>query len=295
MKQNSYSQIIILFISFVIVGSLAYSAGKKSDDGNISGAKNQRTQSFREEDVLPESGIVLPAVWDDLGLKMINAGVIDKEKFERLYDGRGGLTEAGKRLLEGSDNGKLVINSENSGLLLNLLWALGLGNKNEILENGPMSDKRYGGAGNFASTGGWTIAQDRAMDHYSKHSFMVLTPEQQALVEDVSKNIYRPCCGNSTHFPDCNHGMAMLGLLELMASQGATEGEMYDAALAVNSFWFPDTYMTIAKYLKSQGKNWSKADPKEILGFNYSSSQGYNTVLSKVKPEQFKGGGGCSV
>ena len=58
------------------------------------------------------------------------------------------------------------------------------------------------------------------MNHYSMHRFIVLTPEQQALVEKVSKGIYRPCCGNSVYFPDCNHGMAMLGLLELMASQG---------------------------------------------------------------------------
>ena len=51
-----------------------------------------------------------------------------------------------------------------------------------------------------------------------------------------------------------------------MASQGVSEEEMYKAALVVNSYWFPDTYITIAKYLKSQGKDWSQAVPKEILG-----------------------------
>jgi hypothetical protein len=44
-----------------------------------------------------------------------------------------------------------------------------------------------------------------------------LTAEQQALVEEVAAEIYRPCCNNSTLFPDCNHGMAMLGFLELLA------------------------------------------------------------------------------
>ena len=39
------------------------------------------------------------------------------------------------------------------------------------------------------------------------------------IVEEIAGNIYRPCCGNSTAFPDCNHGMAMLGLIELMVSQ----------------------------------------------------------------------------
>ena len=100
-------------------------------------------------------------------------------------------------------------------------------------------DPRYGGAENFASTGGWTLAKGRAMDHYSMHRFVELTPEQQALIEKVSKNIFRPCCRNSTYFPDCNHGMAMLGLMELMASQGASETEMMTKAQEVNDLWFP--------------------------------------------------------
>ena len=158
-----------------------------------------------------------------------------------------------------------------------------------------MSDKKYGGAGGFASTGGWTLARGDAMSHYSKHRFIVLTPEQQTLVEKVSKGIYRPCCGNSTYFPDCNHGMAMLGLLELMASQGVSEDEMYKSALVVNSYWFPDTYITIAKFLKSQGKNWESVDPKEILGFDYSSGAGFQKVKSKVENTGFKGGGSCGV
>ena len=125
---------------------------------------------------------------------------------------------------------------------------------------------------------------------------IVLTPEQQALVERVSMGIYRPCCGNSVYFPDCNHGMAMLGLLELMASQGADEDQMYRTALVVNSYWFPDTYITIAKYLKEQGKDWKMADSKEILGYNYSSGPGYQKLLEKIKNLEIKsGGGGCGV
>ena len=136
---------------------------------------------------------------------------------------QGGLDEETKKLLYQSGNGNLKITEENSGKILNLLWAFGLGNKNEILLKGPMMDPQYGGAGRFASTGGWTIAKGSAMEHYSNHEFIKLTKEQQTLVENVSQNIYRPCCGNSTYFPDCNHGMAMLGLLELMASEGVSE------------------------------------------------------------------------
>ena len=159
--------------------------------------------------------------WGNMGMKMVEAGVIDKYKFPNFYNEK-----------------NLLINSENSHMVLNTLWALGLGNKNPILENGPMVDPRYGGAENFASTGGWTLAKGNAMDHYSIHEFIKLTPEEQALVEAVAKHIFRPCCKNSTYFPDCNHGMAMLGLLELMASQGASEQEMYKIAGEVNGYWF---------------------------------------------------------
>ncbi len=178
-------------------------------------------------------------VWGNMGAKMVEAGVIDEDKFENLYRPRGGLTEMDKKLLYGTDNKNITITSENSGMMLNMLWAFGLANKNPILENGPMMDPKYGGAGNFASTGGWTLSKGNAMDHYSMHSFVTLTPEQQALVEKVSKGIFRPCCSNSTYFPDCNHGMAMLGLLELMASQGATEDDMNKTASEVNALWFP--------------------------------------------------------
>lgn len=61
-------------------------------------------------------------------------------------------------------------------------------------------------------------------------------------------HIFRPCCGNSTAFPDCNRGMAVLGLLELLLSQGATEDELYEAARVFNAYAFSETYITLAAY-----------------------------------------------
>ncbi|MCX6813115.1 MAG: hypothetical protein NTV77_01330 [Candidatus Azambacteria bacterium] len=248
-----------------------------------------------ESSQIANQTIELPIIWGNLGAQMINAGVIDRPQFEALYQSRGGLNDSDKQLLEDLQNGNLKVNQENADLLLNLLWAFGLGNKNPVLENGPMQEKQYGEAGNFASTGGWTLAKGDAMNHYSKHLFVVLTPQQQALVEQVSKNIYRPCCNNSTYFPDCNHGMAMLGLLELLASQGAGENQMYQTALQMNSFWFPDQYATIARHFASKGQTPSAISPKEILGINYSSASGYAKVESSLPREQNQGGGSCGV
>mgnify|MGYP003395009967 CR=1 FL=1 len=90
--------------------------------------------------------------------------------------------------------------------------------------------------------------------------------------------------------------MAMLGLLELMASQGVNEQEMYKTALAVNSYWFPDTYITIATHMKNQGVEWKNVNPQELLGANFSSAQGYARIVAQVvKPEQHRGGSGCGI
>lgn len=254
------------------------------------------TDKALEAEVLPSAGVELPVTWGNLGKQLVESGVIDQQKFADLYASRGGLDAETQKLLSGDNNDQLKITAANSGTLLNLLWAFGLGNKNDILTKGEMSDPKFGGAAGFASTGGWTLARGEAMDHFSKHALVTLTSEQQALVDRVSQGIYRPCCGNSTHFPDCNHGMAMLGLLELAASQGVNEETMYKMALAVNSYWFPDTYLTIAKFIKGQGGAWSQVDPRAVLDAPVSSAQGYKQILDQVQPVQPSGsGGGCGV
>ncbi|MDP3934635.1 MAG: hypothetical protein Q8Q46_00190 [Candidatus Giovannonibacteria bacterium] len=268
---------IILILMIIFAGVLIYNT-------NLPQIQPQQKTS---------GGFVLPVRWGDLGKKMVSAGVIDAKRFEEIYANRGGLNKETKELLYGENNGNLKVTSENSGIILNLLWALGLGAKNNILESGPMA--QYGDVGNFASTGGWTIAKGNAMDHYSRHPFMVLSKEQQALVENVSKNIYRPCCDNPTHFPDCNHGMAMLGLLELLASQGANEKQMYQTALQMNSLWFPEEYSTIARYLALKNQTLSSVEPKEILGRDYSSASGFRKIASLVPQVKSSGGSGCGV
>ena len=294
-KDNPYLlPVAIIVASVLISGSWVYNSrypSTASSEGNARAAASALVGK-----VLPADGVRLPAVWGDIGAKLVSVGAIDGERFKALYDQRGEFTDELDRLLFGSDNGQIVITRENADYLLNLFWALGLANENDILETGEMMTETNGDASRFASTGGWTMAKGSAMDHYSMHRFFTLTEEQQTLVDKVSRGIFRPCCGNSVHFPDCNHGMAMLGLLELMASKGATEQEMWDAALAVNSYWFPDTYMTIATYMQQRGTDWDDVDPKQVLGADFSSSAGYAQIAAQVtRPEQPGGGGGCSV
>jgi len=280
----------ILAAGALVAMTLAYGSSERG----LSTAQGSEAQL--QEAVLPADGVELPITWGDLGARLVEVGAIDPEKLAALYENRGGFPAEYRKMIEKNANERIVITNWNAGYLLNLFWALGLANENPILaDTTEMMNPGYGGAGNFASTGGWTLAKGSAMDHYSRHALVVLTEEQQSLVNSVSRNIYRPCCGNSTHFPDCNHGMAMLGLLELMASQGAGEADMYKTALAVNSYWFPETYLTIAAYMGGRGVDWADVSPKEVLGAKYSSASGYQSVMSQVKNlPQSGGAGGCS-
>ena len=297
-KEKSKSSNLALSIrvsAIILAGALIYSTGLKYQKGQSNLTKNASEGIASQNEVL--SSVKLPIKWGDIGQKMVQSGVIDLPQLESIYAGRGGLPKDQKALLAENYTEEVVMTQQNSAFMLNALWAFGLANKNPILEKGPMQDPQYGGAGGFASTGGWTLAKGDPMSHYSKYELVKLSPEQQLQVEKVSKNIYRPCCGNSTYFPDCNHGMAMLGLLELLAANGATESEMYATALGVNSLWFPDTYLTIAKYFEEKGVTWDKVDPKVALGADYSSGYGYANILSQVQTPEKKssGGGGCGV
>ena len=298
-KVENYMLPVSIIISVAMLsGAIMYTAKLKTERGPQITDKivTEENTSLLEESVLSSDGVILPVTWGDIGAKLVSVGAIDKDKFVAIYEERGTFTDEYKKLLFGKNDERLKITNENVGYLLNLFWALGLANKNEILESGEMSNPSYGGAGNFASTGGWTMSRGDSMEHYSRHKFFNLTDDQQTLVEKVSRGIYRPCCGNSVHFPDCNHGMAMLGLLELMASQGASEEDLWKTSLVVNSYWFPDIYTTIATYMKDRGILWNDVDPQEILGIDFSSAQGFAKISAQVNvPARSQKGGGCDI
>ena len=116
------------------------------------------------------------------------------------------------------------------------------------------------------------------------------------MVYQIAEHIFRPCCGNHTAYPDCNHGMAVLGLLELMASQGASVKELYQAALTFNSYAFSSTYLTLAVYFEGQGTAWLRVDAATVLGLDYSSAQGAKRIAAQVGPIPGapSSGGGCN-
>jgi len=268
------------------------------------GNKTTKGATVSLGEVNPDQGYEINATFGDLGPKMIALGVIDLEKFKAAYSASGlDLDQEQLAILTKGSDAKIKITSLNSKFLLNFFWAVGLANKTKILDEGEMVQQQGGrkGAGSFASTGGWTLAKGDAMKYYSKSSLIKLTPEQEKLVNDVASNIYRPCCNNSTSFPDCNHGMALLGVLELMAANGVGEQELYEAGKYFSAFWFPGNYTDLALYFKNkEGKNFADIDAKILLSKQYSSSSGWQAAKQWlgeqgiIEPPKQQGGG-CGV
>lgn len=263
--------------------------------------KQQKELGSIYEQVNPKDGYALSVSYGELGPQLIESGVIDYDAFAVIYENSGNPLSAEQIeiLRKGSDE-HIVVTAKNAHFLLNFFWAVGLANKNSILTDGPMVQNSGGQIERFASTGGWTLASKPITGLYASMNLIPLTAEQQKVVEEVAAAIYRPCCNNHTLFPDCNHGMAMLGVLELMASQGASADEMFEAAKYLNAYWFPQQTLETALYLQlNQQLDFASADARLVVGNQFSSASGAGMVhedlqakgLLKQAPGQ---GGSCA-
>ena len=300
--------VLVLIVSItlnILLGVYVINGSKKNRGTNVNTVTkvDSTNKDPLFEQTNPAKGFEINAAFGDLGPKMVSMGVIDYDKFKSTYEKSGqSLPPELDAILKQGSNQKIKITNDNSYFLLNFFWAVGLANKSRILDTGEIM--KYGGikeAGNFASTGGWSLSKGNAMDYFSKGELIPLTKEQEDLVEKVSSNVYRPCCDNSTAFPDCNHGMALLGVYELMAANGATEQQMYEAGKYFNAFWFPGNYYDLALYFKNkEGKSFKDIPAQTILGKEYSSASGWQAAkqwlsdkgIIKAPPKQ---GGGCGV
>ena len=299
---NRIRQIAWMVIGLLVVFLLGLGSGYlKWGQDETAEAKQQKEVAALYEQVNPPDGFALSVSYGDLGPRLIEGGVISYDAFAAIYENSSNpLSAAETEILKSGSDEEIVITADNAHFLLNFFWAVGLANKNSILTEGPMVQYSNGQVERFASTGGWTLATKPITELYASMDLIPLTAEQQKLVEEVAAGIYRPCCNNHTLFPDCNHGMAMLGVLQLMASQGATADEMFEAAKYINAYWFPQQTLETAIYLQlNQNLSFEAADAKMVVSEQFSSGSGASMVhqdlqakgLLKQAPGQ---GGSCA-
>ena len=268
---------IVTLVAF-ISGSLGgYFLRGQVDRGKHS---TQADLASLAKQINPAEGYTVPASFGDLGPRLLEAGAIRQNAFSQVYEQAGKPLSAEQMeiLRQGSET-QVVFNQQNAYFLLNFFWAVGLANENPVLIEGPMMQRGQENVVGYASTGGWTLATRPVKELYASVPLIVLTPEQQVRLEEVVQAIYRPCCNNPTSFPDCNHGMAMLGLMELMASQRATADEMFQAAKYANAFWCPQQTLELATYFNLMQKaSFNQADARTLVSQRFSSGSGFQAV-----------------
>ncbi len=271
--------IVLSAFIFVALGTVVETYFNPTALAGINLSADQKLANV-ESELFLEVGYESKIALNDAVLKMVEGGVIDPDKFSNLYAARGGLSAGLADVLTKSSVDPIVLTKENAGVYLNLLWPLGLSNTMAANENSPINGENLH---NFAATGGWTLAKEgRGGDYFNKIAAVSLTPEQETMVVSIAENVFRPCCNNSTYFQDCNHGSALLGLLQLGAAQGLSENDLYNEALAFNTYWFPSNYTQTALYFETvQDLAWDEVDPKVILSSLYSSGSGWGQNVAQ--------------
>lgn len=228
----------------------------------------------------PAAGHRSKVVLADSIVRLVQEGVLDPQKIEALYAQRGGIPAALRQMMAEPSYRRIFLSRENANLYLNVLWPLGLANRMAANSQSPLNGAALFG---FASTGGWNLGKKaNGGVYFNKLAIVELTPAQEAVVVQVAGRSFRPCCGNSAFFQDCNHGSALLALLALGASQGLTEDDLYREALAFNAFWFPHHYAHTALYFKAaRSLQWRDVDPREAMSAAYSSASGWETNVAR--------------
>ncbi len=263
---------VLLFVLFIFVyqvGNMyAQNTGNARGEtsGNILTTEDGRKIDIEEviQKVTPDEGFQTQVRWGDVVPKMIETGVLDPQKLETILKNRYGqeMKPEWRAVLAGEDI-PLSIDNDNAVFMMYMLWAMAKHNQNQILADSPIA--KY-----FEN---YDIGVGRA--GYNDTPLLALNPEQQALAKRVAENAYRPCCGNSTAVPDCSHGYSALGLVQLMASQGFSEEEIFDTFVKFNSYWFPETYIKNALYFEiTEGLSWEDVDKKLVAGKEYSTLRG---------------------
>ena len=263
-------------------------------------SSNTINQTILAAQVIPKTGYTLSFKWGDSVHKLVEAGALNPSNLSILLNNsKEPLTLSEKEILNGTYNGYIQFNSTNVEFVQLVLWSLGINNNNTIVNNGPIINASipYANSINnnatlkqklsqnvtpqwvasryFASTGGYGPLGKLQLGELN---IINLTSQQQALMYDVATHSYRPCCDNPTAFPDCNHGAAALGLIELLASQGANQSQIFSAVRYFNQYQFPQQYAEIAAYFDSQGKNYSQVNSSEVMGYSFSSYSGYSNA-----------------
>ncbi len=291
--------VLALMMGILIGSHMPQGTTMNMSGGTSSGTLGPNVTQIAEfnqarSEVMPQRGYILPAKWGTSIRQLVADGALNVTALALILNKSGQpLTAQEQQILAGTSTVNVTVNSSDSTFMLMVLWSLGINNNNTMIGNGPIM-KFGGNPDNLASTGGYRPLGNLQL---GKLNIIGLTQHEQAVANYTAFYSYRPCCDNPTMMPDCNHGAAALGLIELMASQGANETTVFTALKEFNSFEFPQEYTNLAMFLKGRGVDFSSVPGYVLVSKNVSSGSVAAKIqqsLSSSQMGQTGGGSGCS-
>lgn len=271
--------------------------GKTASDQGIKIKTQNGQTTFNIEkltkELLPEKKVLL-LTWKGLPYQLVDRKIVDLDKLKE-YSRRYGqtVTDEDLKIFAKDYNGNIVITPENSVLIYNVLWAIGFTSKNPILD---YELEKYGFdtvknlAGyyfSFANLGnGSTLPQAG----YNYFDLIQLSQDQKDLVMEIVGKSAVPSCGNPLHLPDCSCSFAIDALVLMMAQQGFSKQQIYQAMKDVYPYRFPGIYVQQAIFFKlAKNRDWKDVNPEELVSVQFSSAQGVaqmrKGLVSILKPE----------
>ncbi len=240
---------------------------------------NSTSLNILANEVYPAGGFVLPVKWGDIVKGLINLGVLNETALiDAVLESNQTLTRYEAGIMSGTYNGYIHTNASDSEFVLLVLWSLGISNNNTIITKGPLST--YGNPDQYASTGGYLPLGKLEI---GRLNLVNLTSEQQSEAVDVAAGTFRPCCDNPAMFPDCNHGAAELALIEMMASQGFNESQMFVVLQEFLSEYYPQNMFEVGVVYASHGINFSSVPANMAVGRTLFSASGSQNVGSYIQ------------
>lgn len=192
--------------------------------------------------------------------------------------------QSGQSDQTGSDGMPLVqgVQTSDRELIEKLIPKEGSSWQNYSWQGSPITFTADGGSSGYKKL----VAMDKEIADLSaseKTRFDKLTTEE----------IYHPCCDGPVQGCECEHAVALRGLVKFMLKEGKNDDEIKKQSFEWLKYFFQQHYVNVAKYLQNQGKDIAMMGPGKEFGLASYGAKVQQALQGGVRLEdlpQQKGG-----
>lgn len=127
--------------------------------------------------------------------------------------------------------------------------------QNYSWQGGPITFTADGGSSGYKKL----VAMDKEIIDLS-------TSEKTRFDKLTKEEIYHPCCDGPVQGCECEHAVALRGLVKFMLKEDKNDEEIKKQSFEWLKYFFQQHYVNVAKYLQNQGKDIAIMGPGKEFG-----------------------------